>query len=242
MNFFIKAFIPFFVLFILTSNNIAKADPGVQNLRNYYGSYKYENHKNKTSLNDPLTHELTFDIGDYKITTEFENETDVAKLKGKSVDIFGISFQNGVSNKRYMYGGITDSSEKLSEPRNIPINLSINGKNETVVTDKVSTYKKKVTAQEIDIKLRKYLQDEYNIYGHNKTNRGNQYGNKSKFASGFDTGKVLFHMNNGSNFSYDLFDYGYGQPENFLKIYKDNKTIDSEDFHLDVDISFSGKS
>ncbi|WP_353846704.1 exotoxin beta-grasp domain-containing protein [Staphylococcus agnetis] len=123
----------------------------------------------------------------------------------------------------------------------MPINLSINGKSETVVTEEVSTDKKMVTAQEIDVKLRKYLQDEYNIYGQNKTGKGTQYSTQSKFSSGFDTGKIVFHMNDGNNFSYDLFDYDHGQPEDFLKIYKDNKTIDSEAFHLDVEISFSGK-
>ena len=43
-------------------------------------------------------------------------------------------------------------------------------------------------------------------------------------------------MNDGSNFSYDLFYTGYGLPES-LKIYKDNKTVDSTQFHLDVEIS-----
>ncbi len=33
-----------------------------------------------------------------------------------------------------------------------------------------------VTAQEIDVKLRKYLQDEFNIYGHNDTGKGKEYG------------------------------------------------------------------
>ncbi len=44
-------------------------------------------------------------------------------------------------------------------------------------------------------------------------------------------------MNDGSNFSYDLFYTGYGLPESFLKIYKDNKTVGSTQFHLDVEIS-----
>ncbi len=91
-----------------------------------------------------------------------------------------------------MYGGVTKSDNNLKQKRNIPINLSVNGENKTVVTERISTDKKMVTAQEIDVKLRKYLQDEYNIYGHNKTNKGKQYGTKSKFYSGFDTGTIVF--------------------------------------------------
>lgn len=63
------------------------------------------------------------------------------------------------------------ANQNLDKPRNIPINLWVNGKQNTISTDKVSTQKKEVTAQEIDIKLRKYLQNEYNIYGFNKTKR-----------------------------------------------------------------------
>lgn len=70
-----------------------------------------------------------------------------------------------------MYGGITLANQNLDKPRNIPINLWVNGKQNTISTDEVSTQKKEVTAQEIDIKLRKYLQNEYNIYGFNKTKK-----------------------------------------------------------------------
>ncbi|MEK8084145.1 exotoxin beta-grasp domain-containing protein [Staphylococcus aureus] len=45
----------------------------------------------------------------------------------------------------------------------MPINLWVNGKQNTISTDKVSTQKKEVTAQEIDIKLRKYLQNGYSV-------------------------------------------------------------------------------
>ncbi|HFO1085348.1 TPA: staphylococcal enterotoxin type M, partial [Staphylococcus aureus] len=105
-----------------------------------------------------------------------------------------------------------------------------------------STNKKLVTAQEIDTKLRRYLQEEYNIYGFNDTNKGRNYGNKSKFSSGFNAGKILFHLNDGSSFSYDLFDTGTGQAESFLKIYNDNKTVETEKFHLDVEISYKDES
>ncbi|HDJ6024433.1 TPA: staphylococcal enterotoxin type M, partial [Staphylococcus aureus] len=107
---------------------------------------------------------------------------------------------------------------------------------------KVSTNKKIVTAQEIDTKLRRYLQEEYNIYGFNDTNKGRNYGTKSKFFSGFNTGKISFHLNDGTSFSYDLFDTGTGQAESFLKIYNDNKTVETDKFHLDVEISYKDES
>ncbi|HCD7979251.1 TPA: exotoxin, partial [Staphylococcus aureus] len=40
------------------------------------------------------------------------------------------------------------------------------------------------------------------------------------------------------SFSYDLFYTGDGLPVSFLKIYEDNKIIESEKFHLDVEISY----
>ncbi len=36
-------------------------------------------------------------------------------------------------------------------------------------------------------------------------------------------GKYHFILNDGTSFSYDLFDTGTGQAESFLKIYNDNK-------------------
>ena len=63
-----------------------------------------------------------------------------------------------------------------------------------------------------------------------------------KFSSGFNAGKILFHLNDGSSFSYDLFDTGTGQAESFLKIYNDNKTVETEKFHLDVEISYKDES
>ncbi len=52
------------------------------------------------------------------------------------------------------------------------------------------------------------------------------------FYSGFNIGKVTFHLNNNDTFSYDLFYTGDdGLPKSFLKIYEDNKTVESEKFH-----------
>lgn len=93
---------------------------------------------------------------------------------------------------KYIYGGVTLAGDYLEKSRRIPINLWVNGEHQTISTDKVSTNKKLVTAQEIDTKLRRYLQEEYNIYGFNDTNKGRNYGNKSKFSSDLMQEKYYF--------------------------------------------------
>ena len=232
-------FVIVITLFIFSSNHtvLSNGDVGTGNLRNFYTKYEYVNLKNVKDKNSPESHRLEYSYKNDTLYAEFDNEYITSDLKGKNVDVFGISYKDG-SNSRTIYGGVTKAeNNKLDSPRIIPINLIINGKHQTVTTKSVSTDKKMVTAQEIDVKLRKYLQDEFNIYGHNDTGKGKEYGTSSKFYSGFDKGSVVFHMNDGSNFSYDLFYTGYGLPESFLKIYKDNKTVDSTQFHLDVEIS-----
>ncbi|AUJ54099.1 exotoxin beta-grasp domain-containing protein [Staphylococcus aureus] len=224
---------------MLTNSEEAYADVGVQNLRNYYGSYEFTDLKNQSDKNNPQSHQLEYEVEGKALYSQLSSEHDVKRLKSKKVDIFGIPYTGITQNVEYIYGGITLSNDYLDNARNIPINLWINGQHKTISTDRVSTNKKQVTAQEIDVKLRRYLQEEYNIYGHNKTNKGREYGNESKFNSGFDKGNVIFHLNNGTQFSYDLFYTGHGQPEDFLKVYNDNKTIDSENFHLDVNLSLS---
>ncbi|MGT2334127.1 exotoxin beta-grasp domain-containing protein [Staphylococcus aureus] len=86
----------------------------------------------------------------------------------------------------------------------------------------------------MDTKLRRYLQEEYNIYGFND-NKRRKYGNKSKFSSGFNAGKILFHLNDGSSFSCMTYLILEQEEESFLKIYNDNKTVEPEKFHLDVE-------
>ncbi|WP_113524911.1 exotoxin beta-grasp domain-containing protein [Staphylococcus aureus] len=228
----------FILLFNIKDLTYAQGDIGVGNLRNFYTKHDYIDLKGVTDKNLPIANQLEFSTGTNDLISESNNWDEISKFKGKKLDIFGIDY-NGPCKSKYMYGGATLSGQYLNSARKIPINLWVNGKHKTISTDKIATNKKQVTAQEIDVKLRRYLQEEYNIYGHNKTNKGREYGNESKFNSGFDKGNVIFHLNNGTQFSYDLFYTGHGQPEDFLKVYNDNKTIDSENFHLDVDLSLS---
>ncbi|HCV0605965.1 exotoxin beta-grasp domain-containing protein [Staphylococcus aureus] len=226
------------LLFCYSQNHIATADVGVLNLRNYYGSYPIEDHQNINPDNNRLSHQLVFSKDNSTVTAEFKNVEDVKKFKNRAVDVYGLSYSGYCLKNKYMYGGVTLAGDYLEKSRCIPINLWVNGNLKTISTDKVSTNKKIVTAQEIDVKLRRYLQEEYNIYGHNNNGKGKEYGYKSKFYSGFNKGKVLFHLNDEKSFSYDLFYTGDGLPVSFLKIYEDNKIIESEKFHLDVEISY----
>lgn len=226
------------LLFCYSQNHIATADVGVLNLRNYYGSYPIEDHQSINPENNHLSHQLVFSMDNSSITAEFKNVDDVKKFKNHAVDVYGLSYSGYCLKNKYIYGGVTLAGDYLEKSRCIPINLWVNGKHKTISTDKIATNKKLVTAQEIDVKLRRYLQEEYNIYGHNNTGKGKEYGYKSKFYSGFNNGKVLFHLNNEKSFSYDLFYTGDGLPVSFLKIYEDNKIIESEKFHLDVEISY----
>ncbi|HDI0124177.1 TPA: exotoxin [Staphylococcus aureus] len=226
------------LLFCYSQNHIATADVGVLNLRNYYGSYPIEDHQSINPENNHLSHQLVFSMDNSTVTAEFKNVDDVKKFKNHAVDVYGLSYSGYCLKNKYIYGGVTLAGDYLEKSRRIPINLWVNGEHQTISTDKIATNKKLVTAQEIDVKLRRYLQEEYNIYGHNNTGKGKEYGYKSKFYSGFNNGKVLFHLNNEKSFSYDLFYTGDGLPVSFLKIYEDNKIIESEKFHLDVEISY----
>lgn len=87
MPYFKKTFLLFALLFfsIQSFYNTAKADAGVLNLRNFYGSYSFEDHKSIDALNNPLTHELTFNMGNYQLKSEMQNDFDVAKFKGKKL-------------------------------------------------------------------------------------------------------------------------------------------------------------
>ncbi|MGZ7228789.1 streptococcal pyrogenic exotoxin SpeI, partial [Streptococcus pyogenes] len=69
----------------------------------------------------------------------------------------------------------------------------------------VSTDKKEVTIQELDVKSRYYLQKHFNIYGFGDVK---DFGRSSRFQSGFEEGNIIFHLNSGERISYNLFDTG----------------------------------
>lgn len=86
------------------------------------------------------------------VTAEFKNVDDVKKFKNHAVDVYGLSYSGYCLKNKYIYGEL-HWSDYLEKSRRIPINLWVNGEHQTISTDKVSTNKKLVTAQEIDTKL-----------------------------------------------------------------------------------------
>nr|BAU61620.1 enterotoxin L [Staphylococcus aureus] len=68
-------------------------------------------------------------INNDTLYAEFDNEYITSDLKGKNVDVFGISYKYG-SNffVLYMVVLLKQENNKLDSPRIIPINLIINGK------------------------------------------------------------------------------------------------------------------
>ncbi|HDA8191653.1 TPA: staphylococcal enterotoxin type I, partial [Staphylococcus aureus] len=152
----------FILLFNIKDHTYAQGDIGVGNLRNFYTKHDYIDLKGVTDKNLPIANQLEFSTGTNDLISESNNWDEISKFKGKKLDIFGIDY-NGPCKSKYMYGGATLSGQYLNSARKIPINLWVNGKHKTISTDKIATNKKLVTAQEIDVKLRRYLQEEYNI-------------------------------------------------------------------------------
>ncbi|MGF2904422.1 exotoxin beta-grasp domain-containing protein, partial [Staphylococcus aureus] len=80
----------------------------------------------------------------------------------------------------------------------------------------------KVTAQELDIKVRTKLNNAYKLY--------------DRMTSDVQKGYIKFHSHSEhkESFYYDLFYIKGNLPDQYLQIYNDNKTIDSSDYHIDV--------
>ena len=79
----------------------------------------------------------------------------------------------------------------------------------------ITTDKKEPTIQELDLKTRKVIQNQYKIYN-------SETGNIQK-------GYMEFHSNS-SSFYYDLFNFKGKYSVDFLKFYNDNKTINSSNY------------
>lgn len=162
------------------------------------------------------------------LLVQFNSKETTDKFKAKTVDIYGLAYDfqcnGGEPNKtNCIYGGLTTHEDnKLDKPKNVPINLWIDGAQKRVSLDKVKTDKKTVTIQELDAQARYFLQGEYLLY-HNDSFGG-------KIQKGF----IEFHDANGFEVSYDLFDVKGDYPDTQLRIYNDNKTISSKNLHIDI--------
>ncbi|MDT3884517.1 exotoxin beta-grasp domain-containing protein, partial [Staphylococcus aureus] len=187
--------------------------------------------ENKNTNDRLLKHDLLFhDMfvnddwkKDFKV--EFENEALSKKFINKDIDIFagnyGYGCHGGATNKtQCSYGGVTLSdNNKYDDYKNIPCNLWIDGHQAEIELTAVKTKKKIVTIQELDVQLRNYLNEKYKLY--------EQGGDIVK-------GYVKYHNDDEQNIEYNFYnlngEYGY----EILKMYADNKTINSDKLHLDI--------
>lgn len=122
-----------------------------------------------------------------------------------------------------MYGGVTlHDNNQLTEEKKVPINLWIDEKKTTVSLDEVKTRKKEVTIQELDLQARHYLHEKFGLY------------DSDSFGGKVQRGLIVFHSSEGSSVSYDLFGAQGQYSDTLLRIYRDNKTINSDNLHIDL--------
>lgn len=159
---------------------------------------------------------------------QFENDETANKFKSKNVDIYGLEYSlncyGGEESKTACtYGGVTlHDGNKLESEKQIPINLWIDGTQKKVSLDKVKTNKREVTVQELDAQARLFLQKDLNLY------------TTDKLGGEIQKGIIVFHTYDNNEITYDLFDINGEHPEKQLQIYKDNKTVSSQNLHIDI--------
>ncbi|HEK9347130.1 TPA: streptococcal pyrogenic exotoxin SpeH, partial [Streptococcus equi subsp. equi] len=110
-----------------------------------------------------------------------------------------------------------------SEKKEIKVPINVWDKSKQHPPMFITVNKPKVTAQEVDIKVRKLLIKKYDIYN----NREQKY----------SKGTVTLDLNSGKDIVFDLYYFGNGDFNSMLKIYSNNERIDSTQFHVDVSIS-----
>ncbi|HGK8371267.1 TPA: exotoxin beta-grasp domain-containing protein, partial [Streptococcus pyogenes] len=154
-------------------------------LRNIYSTIVYE--YSDTVIDFKTSHNLVTkkldvrDARDFFINSEMDEYAANDFKDGDKIAMFSVSFDwNYLSEGKviaYTYGGITPY-QKTSIPKNIPVNLWINGKQISVPYNQISTNKTTVTAQEIDLKVRKFLISQHQLYSS---------------GSSYKSGKLVFH-------------------------------------------------
>ncbi|MGO6030350.1 exotoxin beta-grasp domain-containing protein, partial [Streptococcus pyogenes] len=137
-------------------------------LRNIYSTIVYE--YSDTVIDFKTSHNLVtkkLDARDFFLNSEMDEYAANDFKAGDKIAVFSVPFDWNYLSKgkvtAYTYGGITPY-QKTSIPKNIPVNLWINGKQIPVPYNQISTNKTTVTAQEIDLKVRKFLIAQHQLY------------------------------------------------------------------------------
>lgn len=111
---------------------------------------------------------------------------------------------------------ISRKNEK-QQKKSIGINVFKNGFQQKGFV--ITTAKIKPTAQELDLKTRNNIQNQYKMYD-------SETGDIQK-------GYIKFHSTK-SSFYYDLFDFKVKKRVDFLKFYNDNELISTKKLHIDI--------
>ncbi len=187
--------------------------------------------ENKKTNDRLLTHDLLFhdmflnDAWKKDFKVEFENEALSNEFINKNIDIYTGSYSyechGGATNKtQCSYGGVTLSdNNKYGDYKNIPCNLWIDGHQTEKELTAVKTKKKIVTIQELDVQLRNYLNEKYKLY---------------EKGGDIVKGYVKYHNDDEKNVEYDFYNLNGEYGHEVLKMYADNKTINSDKLHLDI--------
>ncbi|MGJ5700399.1 exotoxin beta-grasp domain-containing protein [Staphylococcus chromogenes] len=161
--------------------------------------------------------------GGNDLRVKFASKELAESFKDKNVDIYGGSYFHKcekVSEKTIecLYGGTTLNKDKLETQKSIGINIFIDGSQKP--TEFARTKKKNVTLQELDMNVRKILEEKYKIYIKD---------------SNVNKGLIEFDMKTSENYSFDIYDLKGENDFEILKMYEDNKTLNVEDIsHIDV--------
>lgn len=192
---------------------------------------------NTKSTDKFLEHDLNFPIkiGEFnKVKTEFTNKDLANMFENKNVDVFGVKYtyqciySNDSNNNKLMrnaciYGGVTYHSDDNNNYQ-ITVPVTVNGHQNYSFT--INTKKDKVTAQELDYKIRNYLTKEKHLYTYE--------------GSAYETGYVKFIEKNGESFWYDVFPKPKTEPfdpSRFLMFYNDNNTLESNSLRVEVHLT-----
>nr|CAB51332.1 SPEX-2 protein [Streptococcus pyogenes] len=199
-------------------------------LRNIYSTIVYE--YSDTVIDFKTSHNLVTkkldvrDARDFFINSEMDEYAANDFKAGDRIAVFSVPFDWNYLSKgkvtAYTYGGITPY-QKLQYLKISLVIYGINRKQIPVPYNQISPTKTTVTAQEIDLKARKFLISQHQLYSS---------------GSNYKSGKLVVHTNDNSDkYSLDLFYVGYRDKESIFKVYKDNKSFNIDKIgHLDIEI------
>lgn len=215
----------------------------MENMKSLYDDF-YIVAQNVKSNGSFLGHDLIFDLKDAQsqnydqVKTELTGTELAEQYRNKHVDIFGTNYyvncyfsenekvDGAKKGKTCMYGGLTlHDGNHLDNGNPQAINVQVFENNHNPLTFTIHTDKKRVTAQELDIKTRHFLISKLKLYEY--------------YVSPYETGYIKFIEKGSNTFWYDMmpppgdkFDQS-----KYLLMYRDNKVVESKDVKIEVHLT-----